>query len=161
MLTLASHHQLLLAYHLDMPTIFKPALEVTNVTNVSPDILEFSVRTAVQKKYSGVESVGLASTACLHGTKYSEGMFVSFGQTSGLPDFGKIMKLFILAQKASFMIEKYTAWYVEHLRCFELCRSHSSDVIIIDPEDLNHYAPLSLYTVQGRHFISPVAFLLH
>lgn len=47
-----------------------------------------------------MDSVGLTSTACLNGTKYSEGMFVSFGLTSGLPDFGKIMKLLIVAQKA-------------------------------------------------------------
>lgn len=162
--TLASHHQLLLAYYLKSSSIFKPALEVTNVESVSLDILEFSIKTAIQRKYNTVEIVRLASTACLHGTTYSEGMFVSFGQTSELPDFGKIKKVVIVEQKASFIVELFTAWYVEHLRCFdkyELCKSQSSHLVVVDPEDLNDYAPLSLYTIQGRNLISPKAFLRH
>lgn len=159
--TLDPHHQLLLAYHLKSSSIFKPALEVTNVESVSLDILEFSVKTVIQRKYNNVEIVRLASTACLHGTTYSEGMFVSFGQTSGLPDFGKIKKVVIVEKKASFIVELFPAWYVEHLRCFELCKCQSSHLIVLDPEHLNNFAPLSVYTIQGRNPISPKAFLLH
>lgn len=83
-------------------------------------------------------------------------MVVSFGQTSGLPDFGKIVKVLIVTQIVSFIVECFTAWYVEHLRCFELCRSLTSD--IIDPQDLNDYTSLSLYTIQGQHFIYLKAF---
>lgn len=147
LLTLSRHHQLFLAYQLEMPTVFKPDLEVVNVTNVSPDILDFSIKTAIQRKYNTVKSVGLTSSASLHGTKYTEGMVVSFGQTCGLPDFGKIVKVLIVAQKVSFIIQHFTAWYEEHLRCFELCMSMTSEISIIDPQDLNDYSPLSLYTI--------------
>ncbi|XP_051786106.1 uncharacterized protein LOC127528849 [Erpetoichthys calabaricus] len=161
LLTLSTHHQLLLAYHLEMPSIFKPALEVVNFTNVSLNILEISTKTAIQSKYKNVESVGLTSAVSLHGTKYSEGMFLSFGHKSGLPNFGKIVKVLIIFQKASFIVEPYMAWYVEHLRCFELCKGKFSDIIIVDPQDLNDYSPLSSHTIQGKKFISPKAFLVH
>lgn len=160
LLTLSTHHQLLLAYNLRMPSVFKPALEVVNVTNISPELLEFSVRTAIRQKHSGVKSVGLTSSVIVHGTKYSEGMVVSFGHTCGLPNFAKIVKILVLSQKVSFIVENFTAWYIDHLRCYELCKNEPLNISIVDPQDLNDYAPLSLYTIRGRNYVSPKAFLL-
>lgn len=160
-LTLSTQHQLLLTYNLEMPTIIRPDLEVANITNVSPDILDISVKAVIERRYNKPASVGLTSVATLHGTTYSEGMIVSFGQTHGRPNFGKIVKAIIVSQKASLIVEPLTAWYVEHLRCFELCKNPVPDLTIVDPPDLNDYAPLSLYTIHGRHYVSPKAFLLH
>lgn len=52
--------------------------------------------------------MALTSSASLHGTFYTEGMFVSLGTTSGLPDFGKILKVLIVADKASFITEPFS-----------------------------------------------------
>lgn len=128
---------------------------------VSPDILDNSVRQAIKSKYKDVPSVSLASSASLHGTKYTEGMFVSLGTTSGLPDFGKILKVLIVADKASFIIEPFSAWYLEHLRCYELTKKPSADLVVAEPEELNSYCPLSPYLPQGRLLVSPRVFLLH
>lgn len=111
LLSLSIKHQLTLAYHL-----------VGYTAVVSPDALEHSMRRAVELKYGNISLVSLATHACLYGTKYSEGMFLSVGHTSGLPDFGKLVKIIVVSGKVSFFIEPYHAWYIEHLRSYELIK---------------------------------------
>lgn len=161
LLTLATRHQLMLAYYFDMPSLFKPPVEVGSVSVVSPVILDNSVKQAIRLKYKDLKSVSLATSVTLHGTKYSEGMFVSVGNTSGLPDFGKILKVLIVGNKASFIIEPFLAWFLEHLRCYELTRKPSTDLLVAEPTELNDYFPLAPYMVQGRLLVSPKVFLLH
>lgn len=151
----------MLVYFLDMPSLFKPPVEVGSVSLVSLDILDNSVKQAIRLKYKDVKTVSLATTVILHGTKYSEGMFVSVGSTSGLPDFGKILKVLIVGNKASFIIECFSAWYLEHFRCYELTRKLSTDLEVADPEELNNFCPLAPYMVRGRLMVSPKVFLLH
>lgn len=129
----------MLAYFLDMASLFKPPVEVDRVSLVSLDVLDDSVKKAIRLKYKDVKNVSLATSVILHGTKYSEGMFVSFGSTSGLPDFGKILKVLIVGKKASFIIECFSAWYLEHFRCYELTRTFSAGLQIADPEELNSF----------------------
>lgn len=161
LLTLATRHQHMLAYFLDMPCLFKPPLEVDRVSLVSLDILDNSVKKAIRLKYKDVKTVSLATNVILHGTKYSEGMFVSVGSTSGLPDFGKIVKVLIVDNKASFIIECFSSWYLEHFGCYELTRNLSTDLQVADPEDLNSFHPLASYMVQRKLMVSPRVFLLH
>lgn len=161
LLTLATRHQHMLAYFLDMPSLFKPPVEVSRVSLVSLDILDNSVKKAIRHKYKDVKTVSLATSVILHGTKYSEGMFVSVGSTSGLPDFGKILKVLIVGNKASFIIECFSAWYLEHFRCYELTRKLSTDLQVADPEELNSFHPVAPYMVRGKLMVSPKVFLLH
>lgn len=102
--------------------------------------------------------MSLTSSASLHGTFYTEGMFVSLGTTSGLPDFGKILKVLIVADKASFITEPFSAWYVEHLKWYELTKKPSADLVVAEPEELNSYCPLSPYHLQGRLLSHPGCF---
>lgn len=122
LLTLSTKHQLSLANHLNLPSLCRPDLEVGHTAIISPDALEHSMRRAVELKYGNISLVSLATHACLYGTKYSEGMFLSVGHTSGLPDFGKLVKIVVLTSKVSFLIEPYHAWYMEHLRSYELMK---------------------------------------
>ena len=87
-------------------------------------------------------------------------MVVSFGHTCGLPDFAKIVKILVVSQKVSFIVKCFTAWFIDHLRCYELCRNETLNISIVDPQELNDYTPLSLYTIQGQHYVSAKAFLL-
>jgi hypothetical protein len=64
-----------------------------------------------------VTAVSLAKTSFLNGTQYTQGMFLSTGSKSGLPDFGKILNVLIVENKPCFVVEPCTAWYTEHLRC--------------------------------------------
>lgn len=161
LLTLASRHQLMLAYYMGMPNLFKPALEVGKISTVSPDILDPSVKDTIKRTFRNGTAVSLAKTAFLHGTQYTQGMFLSTGSTSGLPDFGKIVNVLIVENKPCFVVEPYTAWYTEHLRCYEICKNPSAKLLVVQPEELNDYFPLSGYMVQDRLLISPKAFLLH
>lgn len=122
LLTLATKHQLSLAYHLDLPSLFRPDLEVAHIAVVSPDTLEHSMKKAVELKYENITLVSLATHVCLYGTKYAEGMFLFTGHTSGLPDFGKLVKIVVASSKVSFIIEPYQAWYIEHLQSYELMK---------------------------------------
>ncbi|KAK0131462.1 hypothetical protein N1851_033865 [Merluccius polli] len=79
----------------------------------------------------------------------------------GFLTFAKIAKILVVSQKVSFIVELYTAWYIDHLRCYELCRNDTLDISIVDPQNLNDYTPLSLYTIQGKHYVSAKAFLLN
>lgn len=84
LLTLSLRHELMLAYYMDMPSLFKPTVEVKGVSNVSLDILASSVKQVIEKKCRTLSSVSVATTAYIHGTRYTKGMFVSVGSTSGL-----------------------------------------------------------------------------
>ena len=161
LLTLSLRHELMLAYYLDTPNLFKPNVEVKGVSNVSIDILAASVKQVIEKKCRTLSSVSLATTAYIHGTRYTKGMFVSVGSTSGLPDFCKIVHVLLVCNKLFFLLEPFSAWYLEHLRCYEVVRRDSAQLMVAEPEDLNHYIPLSPYTVQGRVVVSPKAFLVH
>lgn len=161
LLTLSTKHQLTLAYHLDLPSLFRPDLEVGHTAVVPPNALEHSMRQAVELKYGNICLVSLATHACLYGTKYSEGMFLSVGHTSGLPDFGKLVKIVVVSSKVSFIIEPYHAWYMEHLRSYELMKKQSSELVIVELHELNGYQPLYPYTKAGKLMVTPKVFLLH
>lgn len=151
----------MLANYTGMPNLFKPALEVGKISTVFPDILDPSVKDTIKRKFRNVTAVSLAKTAFLHGTRYTQGMFLSTGSTSGLPDFGKIVYVPIVENKPCFVVEPYTAWYTEHPRCYKVCKNPSAKLLVVQPEELNDYFPLSGYMVRDRLLISPKAFLLH
>ena len=160
-LSLANKHQLMLAYFLDMPCLYKPAVEVERATYSSVENLSTLVKQAIQHKFSHLTTVSLATTAFIHGTKYVKGMFVSFGSTSGLPDFCQILYIVVVDSKAFFILQPFSTWYLDHFRCFEVCSTDDLQLVVVEPAELNHYAPLSAYLLQGRHLVSPKASLLH
>lgn len=117
LLTLSLRHELMVAYYLDMPSLFNPNVELKGVSNVSLDILAASVKQVIERKCGSQSSVSLATTAYMHGTRYTKGMFLSVGSTSGLPDFCKILHMLLVCNKLFFVVEPFSAWYLEHLRC--------------------------------------------
>lgn len=111
--TLATRHQLMLSYYLEMPTIFKPSIETGRVSVVSVGILDAAIREAIWKKFKGLDSVSLTSIAYVKGTKYSKGMVLSVGQTCGLPDFGRVLEICVVGNCISFIMELFAASFVE------------------------------------------------
>lgn len=65
-----------------MPNLFKPAVEVGKISTVCPDILDPSVKDTIKRKFRNVTAVSLAKTVFLHGTRYTQGMFLSTGSTT-------------------------------------------------------------------------------
>lgn len=161
LLTLATKHQLTLAYCLDQPSLFKPDLEVGHVAFVSVDTLEHSMKQAIEDKFANITTVSLASHASLHGTKYAEGMFLSVGHTSGMPDFAKLVKILIVSNRVSFIIEPYIAWPIEHLRCYELEKSLAPELKVVEPHELNGHHPLNPYMRAGKLMVVPKTNLIY
>lgn len=158
--TLATRHQLMLAYYLEMPSVFKPSIETGHVSVVSVDILDAAVRVAIWNKFKDLDTVSLASTVFLNGTKYSKGMVLSVGHTSGLPDFGKVLEICIVDGRILFIIELFTAGFLEHLRCYQLTEKDPAVTLAVQPEQLNDYIPLVAYLVDGKLLITPRTFML-
>lgn len=86
---------------------------------------------------------------------------VSVGSTSGFSDFGKIVKLLIVANKALFIVEPFSAVYLEHLGPYELTRQPSAALLFVEPEELNSYYPLYCYNIPRRLLLIAIVFLLH
>ena len=159
LLTLASRHQLMLAHYFDMPSIFKP--EIAKVSDVCLEVLDSGVRQAILNRFSDVDTVGLTPHTFLNGTKYSKGMILSAGSTSGLPDFGRILEIcIVLTTHVCFIIEPFMAYYVEHLRSYHLVKKSPTKCLLVKLEDLNDYVPLVSYLIQGRLLVTPRTFLL-
>lgn len=56
-------------------------------------------------------TVLVASSACVHGIKYSADMVVSVGSCSGLPDFRQITKIVVINTEILFVCRLKTAYY--------------------------------------------------
>lgn len=158
-LTLATKHQLMMGHFLNGPSLFSLPLSVQNVKTVRTCTLEVLQKVALQKKYPHKEVLSFASDVHLHGIHFSEGMIVSSGQCSGLPEFFRILSVLVNANKVSFLCKRLSAWYIEHYRCYEV--SETSTIEILEPEDLNDHQPLTSYAVQGKNMIALKRFLLH
>ena len=161
LLTLASRHQLMLAHYLEMPSIFKPDTETAKVSDVCLEVLDADIRQAILKKFGHVDVVGLTPHVFRNGTKYSKGMILSAGSTSGLPDFGRILEICVVLDcQVCFVIEPFTAYYVEHLWSYHLVKKNPTACLLVKPEDLNDYVPLVSYMLRGCLLVTPKNFLL-
>ena len=78
------------------------------------------------------------SKVSVNGTEFANGMFVSAGQTGGIPKFSRIDHILLLNNSVSFLCRNYECWYSEHLRSFKLTSSDNSSVL--QPPDLNDTA---------------------
>ncbi|KAG9277980.1 hypothetical protein AMEX_G5760 [Astyanax mexicanus] len=161
LLTLSSKHQQMMAYHLDGQSLFKSKLYVGNVNTIKISSLEEKLREVIKKKYPTEETVSFAKDVCLYGTQYVKGMVISSGQCSGLPDFYKIQNILVNFAKVSFVATKFSYWFMEHYRSYQLIESSYTDIEILDPEALNDYHPLAAYQVAGKLMVSPRTCLLH
>lgn len=154
LLTLSTKHQQMMAYHLDGHSLFKSKLYVESVKVVKISSLEETLRAVIKRKYPDQETVSLSKDVRLHGTQYVEGMIISAGQCSGLPDFYKILYIVVNANEVSFVSKHLSSWYLEHYRSYELVESSYSNIDVLDPEALNDYHPLTAYTVGGKVLVT-------
>lgn len=56
-------------------------------------------------------------------------------------------------------LQRMTAWYHEHLRSYEVCKS-SSNLIATQLAELNDIVPLSAYRVKGQLLITLKCYIL-
>lgn len=68
--SLAIRHQFMLAYHLHGTDIFKPVLNVSNLSTLPVDVLKENIQEAVQRKFPGKTCIQVANTVTCYGTCY-------------------------------------------------------------------------------------------
>ena len=86
----------MLAYHSHGRDIFKPALNVSNLSTVPVDVPKENIQDAVQRKFPGETCVHVANTVICHGNSYSVGMILPHGSTGGLPEFVELSLILIV-----------------------------------------------------------------
>lgn len=160
LVTLATKHQLTMAYYFDGPS-FSPPLHVEKLKVVKINTLNAVIKSEVQKKktFPHNDMVSLASSVNFQGIHYKGGMVLSAGECSGLPEFHKIMHILVDCSKVFFLCQKLSAWYIEQYRCFEIVERTAFTVL--EPEDLNDHYPLTAYMVGGKMLLVLKRFLLH
>ncbi|XP_063051202.1 uncharacterized protein LOC134445957 [Engraulis encrasicolus] len=117
--TCAERHQLMMTYHLSSPKFFKPPIEMSQVKSAFIDTLPPEVQASVSQT---VDDLTVLSTnrVNIDGTSFAVGMFVCTGVQNSLPEFKEITNILLLANEITVVLKDYDAWYVEHLRSFEL-----------------------------------------
>lgn len=128
LMSLATKHQQLMAYHLDGQSVFKSDLYIDKVRAVQVGSLDIAQRSAVLRKFPDVETVSVTRKVQFFGTEYGQGMIITAGQCYGQPEFFKILSILVYADKVSFLSKKLVAWYLEHYRCFQLERETAAMV---------------------------------
>lgn len=96
----------------------------------------------------------IASSAYVHGLKYSTDMIISVGSCSVLPEFRKITHIAVISSEILFVCRLLTAWYIEHLRVYELCPSGAGSLTVTQLSELNDVFPLSSYQVKGNAYVT-------
>ena len=96
LLSLSVKHQMMVAYHLHDSKVVQPSLQVTKLSEVNFTVLREDIKIALETKFPGESSVQMANTVCYSGTRYTTGMILANGSTSGLPDFRELIQMLVI-----------------------------------------------------------------
>lgn len=156
--TLANKHQLMMGYHMKLTSFQKSAPEVTNVSTLPVDVLKQEIAQAIYQNFPGTTEVHLVNSLTSNGVNFRKGMIVVHGSTSGLPDFGEILQVYIVNDKPCFIVKRLHGWYREHYRSFEL-PSSAFETLLIRLEELADYYPLADYFVGPTRMVTLKRFI--
>lgn len=152
-LTLATKHQFMLAYNIHS-SLKKTSLEVTKVSVMPVDILNEAVVSAMKQRFPDVSQVHMAKNVTCSGIHYSEGMLIVHGSEEGLPKFHEIIQICLLREKLYFIVKGQCAWYRAHYHAFELSASTTTEVALIEVQELQDPYPLAEYVVESLRMVT-------
>lgn len=81
-------------------------------------------------------------------------MIIAHGSTSGLPDFGEILQIYIVQERLCFMVRRLSGWCKEHFRAFELNACPVRDIILVELGELADDYPLADYFVRPLRMVT-------
>lgn len=152
LLSLAVKHQFMVAHHLHGGAVVPPSLQATKLSIVDLTVLREDIKKALQVKFPSESFVQMATTVCCSGTSYSTGMILAHGSTGCLPDFVELIQIAVVNGKVCFIVKCLNAWYIEHLRSYELENTRS--VKVIELSELSDIFPMAAYTVAGKRIVT-------
>lgn len=146
-LTLATKHQLMIAFHLHSSSLKRTSFEVKNVSLLPVEVLNKEIAHSIIQRYPNVSEVSLAKSVTVNGISYKKGMILAHGSLAGLPEFVEILQMCIFHNKLSFICKKLCCWYREHFGAYEVNASHVSELVFIEHGELLDDYPLVCYLV--------------
>ena len=152
-LTLARKHQLTIASDLHSFD-YRTPLVVTSVSSVPIDVLQSDIALAIKQRLPDEADVHITKSVSYNGMNYNKGMIVVHGQLFGLPEFAEIQQICVLQGEMHFIVKKFSAWYREHFRAFELDMSHVRELSLIEHGELLDDYPLAAYSVGGLRLVT-------
>jgi len=162
--TLATRHQFVQAYHLSDSSFFKPKIQIASDGSAPVYSLPSNVQSELFRVVGHhVGAVPSAKSVTLKGLVYKCGLFVSYGSTSGLPDFAVIEDIFIVNSDVYFLLRTGLCHFHEHYRAYEV--DVGDTFHLAHCYSLSDYYPLPAYDfyrvgVGRRKFIMPKHFIL-
>lgn len=153
-LSLAFKHQLMISYHMRASSFEKPVLELTNVSTVPIDVLKTDIVENIEQRFPGTREVHMTRSVSTKGVTFKKDMIIAHGSTSGLPDFGQIVHVFVIQERLFFMVKRLCGWYSEHYRAFELTACPTKDTDLIELSDLADDYPLADYFVGSLRMVT-------
>ncbi|XP_052468758.1 uncharacterized protein LOC128026067 [Carassius gibelio] len=155
--TMAVRHQHMMAYHLAAPSFFNPETQASSVDSVLvsalPEVAQLHIR-----RLTTSDTIYQTSKVTINGTDYVCGMFLSVGESGGLPRFCRVEHIYLVNSTISFLCSDCESWFSEHLGSYELSPSQTSLSIHLR-SDLNDSVPLSAYEVEGSLLLTPKRFI--
>ncbi len=130
---------MMVACHLHDSKVVQPSSQVTKLSEVNLTVLREDIKTALETKFPGDSSVQMANTVCYSGTKYTIGMILANGSTSGLQDFGELIQMVVVCGKLGFVVESLNAWYTKHLGSYELEKTKT--IKVLEPAQFSDLFP--------------------
>lgn len=158
LLTLATKHQLMMAYHFPYS---KSPLEVASVSAINTAVLSEEIVEPLKQKHGSLTEIHLAKRVCYYGTVYKVGMILSAGSLGGLPCFFEIIYMVIIDNRLNFLVKQLQAWYIEHLRSYELDVFPIRSLAVLDPSELADHYPLTAYVIGGRRMVTLKRYIHH
>ena len=152
LLSLATKHQLMIAYNQHDPSVVRPVLQATQLSTVDVTVLREDIQKAVQLKFPSEIRIQIANSVLYSGTKYAVGMILANGSTGGLPDFAELIQIVVVKGTLLFIVKCLMAWSVEHLRSFVLERTCT--VKVLEPTELSDMFPLTPYVLGGKSIVT-------
>lgn len=155
--TLAVRHQQMMAYHLGVPSFFKPKTHTSRVDSVLVSALPEVTHVYIPRQTTS-ETVYETSNVTIDGTEYIRGMSVSVGVSGGLSEFCKIAQIYLINHNVSFLCIAYDYWNIEHLLSYELS-ARPANLSINQLSEFNNTVPLSMLVFLISSLLVPFLFL--
>lgn len=155
--TMAVRHQHMMAYYLAAASFFKPKIQAYKIDSVLvstlPDIAQVHIG-----EHTTSDTIYQTSKVAIDGTEYVCGMFLSVGDSGGLSKFSRIEQILLVNHNIFFLCFDHNAWFIEHLRSYELSTEDTSLSIYLQ-SCLNDTVPLSAYKIDSSVLLTPKRFI--
>ena len=95
----------------------------------------------------------------IDGTLFVVGMFVCTGIRAALPEFKEIKHILLISSEIFFVLKDFEAWYVDHLRSYELAVDERAGHTVKSVYQLTDQTPLLAYKVSSKLILTTKHFI--